>query len=83
MDKLLQKIFERVIYYEEDVQDAEKRLEDKMHDLLRPYLNQYSDEDMESIKNLVYAVEVKAMQEGYRIGIRHAVLGLLALLKKS
>lgn len=83
MNELLKKIYEEVIYYEKDTQKMEQSLELEINTLLKPYVNRFSEEEMETIRSLMYAIQLKAMQEGFQHGVKYTLSTLFALLSDS
>lgn len=83
MDEVWKKIYERVIYQEEDLQKAERELELEIHKLLEPYGDMFGRNELECVRSLMYATESKSLQEGVCIGIRYALRLLIFLMTKS
>lgn len=82
MNEILKKIYERVIYHEDGAQACEKRLEEEIHTLLKPYSKRFPEEDLELIKSLMYATELKAMEEGYQLGVQYTLILQKALMSE-
>lgn len=83
MNELLKKIYEEVVYNEKDTQKIEKALETEIHSLLCPYADQFNHEQTETILSLMYAIQLKAMQEGFQHGAKYTLSTLFALLSDS
>lgn len=83
MNKLLKKIYEEVICYENDTRKIDKILETEIQELLHPYAKQFSHEQIETILSLMYAIQLKAMQEGFQHGAKYTLSTLFALLSDS
>lgn len=83
MNELLKKIYKEVIYHEKDTQKIEKILEMKIAELLHPYAEQFTKEQTEIILSLMYAIQLKAMQEGFQHGAKYTLSTLFALLSDS
>ena len=80
MNELLKKIYENVIAYEDDTLEVDKALDKQVKDLLEPYKNQFNEKDMETIRQLMYAILLKAEQEGFQLGVKYSVQMILKLL---
>lgn len=80
MNELLKKIYEKVIYYEDDTQIVEQNLEKEIHKLLEPYSFRFNKEELETITELMYAIELKSLQAGFEQGIKYNSRLLLYLL---
>ncbi|MBR6770053.1 MAG: hypothetical protein IKM28_02205 [Lachnospiraceae bacterium] len=70
MDNLLDDIYEKVLCYEKEMQKAEKRLELEVEKLLYPYKDIWNEDDIGTIRELIYAFQVKAIKEGIRQGMK-------------
>lgn len=83
MDGIWKKIYERVIYQEEDLQKVERGLDLEIHKLLEPYGDVFGGDELECVRNLMYATESKSLQEGVCLGIRYALRLFISLMAKS
>lgn len=82
MNTILEEIFDKVIYKQADTQQAEQNIDNEIKTLLEQYHNKLSQEDYETMRGLMYAVEAKSMREGYQLGIKHALLLIISLIWK-
>ena len=80
MNELLKKIYENVIAYEDDTLEIGKALDKQVNELLEPYKNQFNEKDMETIRQLMYAILLKAEQEGFQLGVKYSVQMIFKLL---
>ena len=83
MKEIWEKIYEKVIYQEEDGQKVEKVLDMEINKLLMPYESRFNKNELETIRDLMYAIESKAMKEGFWLGARYVLLLLASMLSKS
>lgn len=77
MKELLKKIFNNVISQEEDAIKILKHVDEEIDKLIEPYKEQFSDEQLEEIKDLMYGTALIAEQEGFQLGIFYAIKLLL------
>ncbi len=73
MDDLLQKFYESVILYENDVIETGRILEHKVNAMLEPYFEQFNKADMEIIKSLLYLTIMESEQTGFMLGLKCAI----------
>ena len=73
MNNLLSEIYQVIIYQKEEAQMAEKRLEVEIEKLLHPYKEVWGEEDIGTIRELMYAIQMKAVEEGFKQGVKFAV----------
>ena len=83
MNDIFKKIYEEVICHEKDTQKIEKSLEAEIQKLFRPYAEQFTEEQTEIILSLMYAIQLKAMQEGFQHGAKYTLSALFTLLSES
>ena len=83
MSDLIDKIYQKVIYYEKDTTEMEQKLETEIQLLLEPYRNQFDEQALENIRGLMYAVELKTEQKAFRLGASSIVKLLLELTEES
>lgn len=82
MNDFLKKIYENVIYNEEDTQRIEETLDKEIHKLLEPYSKDFNADELDTIVNLMYAIQLKSMQEGFEQGVRYSLCLMIALLSE-
>lgn len=80
MDELLKKIYENVIAYEPEAIKCNKNLNNQISELIEPYKNQFSENDIEIIENLMYSVMLFSEHEGFQIGTKYTMKMLFNLL---
>lgn len=76
MCNILKQIYEKVIYSGEEHQEAAKRLDEEINELIAPYRNAQKEIEPEELQNLMYSVSYAAQQEGFKLGAK-AVISLL------
>ena len=70
MNELLMKFYRDVIQYERESIELGKQLDDELVELLKPYEDKFNDEDMETIKALMYQFAYEAEECGFLLGVR-------------
>ncbi|MCI8299276.1 MAG: hypothetical protein HFI69_02835 [Lachnospiraceae bacterium] len=83
MKEIWEKIYEKVIYQDEDVQKVEKELDMEISKLLMQYESKFNKNELEIIRDLMYAAESKSMQEGFWLGSRYILSLLISMLSES
>lgn len=81
MNDLLKKIYSEILIYEEDIISINKSTDEKVAELTAPYQQKLSDDEMEQLKSLLYAISLSAEQTGFEVGVRFAVQLLIKLLQ--
>ena len=71
-DKLLEKIYKKVICFEDDIIQMENRLAEKVDKLLAPYAGKYSEKQMEEFRAVIYEAIFAAEVKTFWIGVRYA-----------
>lgn len=82
MNELLMKCYEQVIQYENNSIELGKKLDEEAKQLLIPYKETFSDEDLETVKNLMYNLAYEAERTGFILGVKTAVQILMEVLAK-
>lgn len=82
MNELLKKIYEEVIYYEKDMFEAEKQIDTQINQLIEPYTNELTENDMELIKTLMYQTSLIAEQKGFLLGMKYMLKMLIMILSE-
>ena len=80
MNELLKKIYEKVISQEEDIFQMDKRINDCMEEYISRYKEDFSEKDMERIRDCVYYAVLTSELEAFQLGIKYTVKMLLSLL---
>lgn len=80
MNELLKKIYENVICYEKDALQMGERMDTVVNDLIEPYTEHFKEQDIETVKELMYAICLKSEQEGFQLGIQYTLKMLIQLL---
>ena len=83
MKDLLDKIFDDIICNEEDGYKMEERIGNYIDLCLMPYKEQFSDEDMEKIRDCIYAISTNSEREAFQLGVKYTIKMLLYLFTKS
>ncbi len=55
-----------------DVLEAEKVIGEEIHLMTEKLVNRLSDEDIGTVRNMLFAVQTMSMREGYILGAKHA-----------
>lgn len=81
MNDLLKKVYEKVVYYEQEHIEAGKRIDKEAADLLeKTYGGRLAESEIEELKNLVYASNFNAQYEGFMLGVKITAKALLSLI---
>lgn len=82
MKDLLMKIYNEIIQYEEISIEAGKLLDEEAKQLLVHHKGNFSDEDLETVKGLMYNLAYEAEKTGFVLGVKTAVQILMEVLAK-
>lgn len=82
MNELLKRIYNEVISQEKDTVEMGKRLDAEIKKLLQPYAQQFNEQELEIIRGLLYAVELKTEQEAFQLGMSYGLKLFLELTKE-
>lgn len=80
MNELLKKIYEKVISQEEDIFQMDKRINDCMEEYISRYKEDFSEKDMERIRDCVYYAVLTSQIEAFHMGMKYTVKMLLSIL---
>ena len=82
MNELLMKIYSEVLQYENDSIELGKMLDEEANELLVPYKEKFSENDIETIRTLMYNLSYEAERMGYIMGIKFIVQMIVELFVK-
>ena len=80
MKELLMKIYNSVLVYEDDVINVSKVVDDEINLLVEPYQTRLSDDELETLKDLLSSTALTAEQTGFEVGMRFAIKLIFSLL---
>ena len=80
MKDLLEKVYKKVIYYEQEYTEAGRRIDEDVSKLVEPYKNKLNENEVEELQNLMYTANYTAMYEGFMLGVRTTVKTLFSIL---
>lgn len=80
MKELLMKIYNSVLVYEDDVINISKVVDDEINLLVEPYQTRLSDDELETLKDLLSSTALIAEQTGFEVGMRFAIKLIFSLL---
>ena len=80
MKDLLMKIYNSVLVYEDDVVNISKVVDDEINLLVEPYQTRLSDDELETLKDLLSSTALTAEQTGFEVGMRFAIKLIFSLL---
>ncbi len=72
-NELLKEIYDKVMYYEPDIQEAEKTIGEDIRNMVSTLENLSNDTDRERICDMLYYVQHSSMREGYILGAAHTL----------
>lgn len=70
MEDLLSKIYDKVVYYEQDCIRFGKEYDCKVGEIVEPLKTTMSESDVEAIKELIYNASYDAEKYGFMLGAR-------------
>ena len=70
MEDLLSKIYDKVVYYEQDCIRFGKEYDCKVGEIVEPLKTTMSESDVEAIKELIYNASYDAEKYGFMLGVR-------------
>lgn len=80
MKELLMKIYNSVLVYEDDVVNVSKVIDDEINLLVETYQTRLSDDELETLKDLLSSTALTAEQTGFEVGMRFAIKLIFSLL---
>ena len=80
MKELLMKTYNSVLVYEDDVINVSKVVDDEINLLVEPYQTRLSDDELETLKDLLSSTALIAEQTGFEVGMRFAIKLIFSLL---
>lgn len=80
MNELFKKIYENVISQEEDIFQMDKHINDCMEEYISRYKEDFSEKDMERIRDCVYYAVLTSQIEAFQMGMKYTVKTLLSIL---
>lgn len=81
MDRLFQKIYGEVIFYEQDIAALNRAIEQKNEEVSLKYKKVLDEKEREELLDLLDDAAISACREGFYKGLCYAFRGMLALLK--
>lgn len=82
MKDLLMKIYNEIIQYEETSIELGKALDEEATKLLMSYKETFNDEDLETVKALMYNLAYEAQKTGFLLGVKTVFQILIEVLTK-
>ena len=70
MEELLSKIYDKVVFYEQEYTKLFSEYDCKVEELVEPLKTTKSESDIEEIKELIYAASYDAEKYGFMLGVR-------------
>ena len=70
MSELL-KIFENVVRHSKEAADMEKRVNEEIIQLSKPYEEQLSSKELEKLQDIMFSVALTAEHEGFQLGVKY------------
>ena len=71
MSELLKKIYESVIFDEEDTVQTDKTIDNKVYAITDKYKDQLTIDELEELRGLLYHIALIAKQQGFRLGMKY------------
>ena len=80
MKDLLKKIYNAVLVYEKEVINSSKVVDEEIAQLIKPYEDKLSKNELEELYNLLYSTSLTAQQTGFELGVRLTIKMLVDIL---
>ena len=80
MRDLLEKVYKKVIFFEQEQIEVGKRVDENVNELIQPYIDQLSENEVEELKNLIYTACYNAQYEGFVLGAKTVLRTLVSML---
>ncbi len=80
MNTLLKKIFDEFLSEEKDVIESGNQIDNEITNLIEPYKNKLSDNEIEELKTLLHQASYIGKLEGFRLGIKYMFKIVVILL---
>lgn len=74
MEDLLSKIYDKVAFYEEDSIKLGKEFDTVVTEILKPFREKKTEEELEEIRELIYQAAYSAEKHGFYIGVRFSTV---------
>ena len=81
MKELLQKIYEEILVYEEDIARENMEADEKIRKLFTPYIKQMPEEEAEKWNDLLAVAVLTAEKTGFKNGMSFAFRLFFSVLK--
>lgn len=72
MDNLLREIYRTVVINEENTYKTEMKINDTIEEFLNQYKKQFSDEEIETIHEIIYVSVTVSGEENFLLGVKYA-----------
>ncbi len=82
MDKILKRIYEEVIYYEQEAVEADSRINKEIIGISSKYADKLTKPESEELRSLLYRISLTAQEKGFLLGMRY-MWRLFKLLEKD
>ena len=80
MNELLNKIYQEVLVYEEDIVNGNRNVDRLLNDLTEPYKAKLMDDEFDKLKELLSIMASTAEETGFENGVKFTLKMLFALL---
>lgn len=72
MNNLLERIYQEIIYYEEDTVRMENEIAGEIDAMAAPYHDDFSEEQLAAVKAVIYETAFIAETKAFWLGVRYA-----------
>ncbi len=73
MRNLLKKVYENIVYYEEDSLAIGKELDEKINIYIQKYSNKLTQNELEELKGIFYKNSLDAEEKGFYLGVKYTM----------
>lgn len=73
MHDVLNKLFDKVIFYEPDWIKVGRKLDEEVNAIIEPFRESMSEKELETIRDMIYSASYSAEKYGFYLGIRTVI----------
>lgn len=81
MHDVLNKLFDKVIFYEPDCIKVGRKHDEEVNAIIEPLRESMSEKELEMIRDMIYSASYSAEKYGFYIGIRTAITMLMEAMQ--
>lgn len=70
MNNIFKKIYNNVLVYEKETIKLNTKIDSEINELVTPYTNKLSDDELEQLKNALSSIALTSEQIGLELGVK-------------